>query len=157
MFEVNGTLFIFLVMYVLFIIALNEVMMKPIGKVMAERAKLIQDDVDASKKHHVEAQEVVAAYQRTVSEAKNEAQNVINEAMTQAQKKRDEAVEKLAEQNRVKLGEAKKQLQGEREAAMGGLVEQEISLVKQMVEKLLGESVALPLDANTVRRALEEA
>ena len=157
MFDVNATIIIFMVMYGLFIVTLNEVMLKPVGKVLAARAEGIRADIAAGKESQAKAQEVLVEYQNRVAQLKDEAQKLINDTVTKSQEKRNAEIRKVAEQSRVKLEEAKKQFHSERLMVMDELVEQEVALVKSMVDKLLGESILVSLDKGAVRRALEES
>ena len=158
MFEINGTVVIFLVMYGIFIFLLNEVMLKPVGKVLEERQKKIQSVVDATKQTQAEAQQVVSQYELEVAAKRAEGQKIFNDIVDEAQKKRQAALDAVAVEHLKKFNLAKDELLKEREALMAdALAEDEITLVKAMVDKLLGEQSLVSLSKSTVLQALKEA
>lgn len=157
MFELNGTYVLFILSFLAFIWALNEVMLKPVGKVIEERAALIKSDVEAGKQARADAEAVVSQYQKRIHDTRLEAQSVINDAAAEAQKKRDDEIKVVQDQGRHKLEEAKAALAVERRELIDGLVDQEVELVGMIVNKLTGEAAAAKPDREKVRRALEEA
>lgn len=157
MFELNGTYVIFIASFLVFIFLLNEIMLKPVGKVIAERRAQIEANVEESKKSRQEADVVLVQYQNRLSETRGEAQRIVNEALVKAQRVRDEKVKEVQEEGRKRLEKAKAELASERQTLIDGLVEQEIELVKLINHKLMGETSVVTLDKEKVRRALEEA
>lgn len=157
MFELNGTYVLFILSFLLFIWALNEIMLKPVGKVLEERTALIKGDVEAGKQARADAEAVVCQYQQRIHDTRLEAQRIINDATAEAQKKRDNELKVVQDQGRHKLDEAKAALAVERKQLIDGLVDQEVELVTMIVSKLTGEAAAAKPDREKVRRALEEA
>jgi F-type H+-transporting ATPase subunit b len=145
-------------MYGIFIFLLNEVMLKPVGKVIEERTKKIQAVVDATKQTQSEAQQVVSQYELEVAAKRAEGQKIFNGIVDEAQKKRQAALDAVAAEHLKKFNLAKDELLKEREALMAdALAEDEITLVKAMVDKLLGEPALVSLSKSTVLQALKEA
>src|SRR5260221_10696581 len=105
MFEVNGTLVIFIISFLLFILAFNEIFLKPVGKVIEKRAKHMQDNYDAAKGFKHEAEESVSQYEKHLHAIREQAQSVITNAVNGAQKIRDSEVAKVQEQGREKVAQ----------------------------------------------------
>lgn len=157
MFELNGTYVIFIASFLVFLVLLNEVMLKPVGKVLEMRKTRINEDLEAAKQSRAQAEQVLVQYENDIAKTRAEAQRLINEATSSAQKVRDEKLKEVQEQGRKKIDQAKAELQAERDRLLDGLVEQEIELVKDIATKVMGEPVTVSVDRQKVRKTLEEA
>jgi F-type H+-transporting ATPase subunit b len=157
MFDLNGTLVIFILSFLLFMMALNEVMLKPVGKVIEARKAKIKADIEAGKTAREDAQQLIAQYEKHVHEVRSNAQGVINEAIEKANYHRNLEMDRLRTEGRQKLDNAKTEIASERDSLIDGLVKQEMDLVQEIGRKLLGEDAVLALDSKKVRRAVEEA
>jgi F-type H+-transporting ATPase subunit b len=157
MFEINATLAIFVLLFLLFMLALRAVFLKPVGRTIELRAKRIADDYAASAEARHEAEQIVGGYQQHLQEIRAQARKIVSESVQSAQKKRDDRVHQVQEQGRTKLEEAKQILAQDRGRLLNDLIEQETELVRSILEKLVGSSSAAPSDPATIRRHLEEA
>jgi len=157
MFDINATYLIFIASFLVFIALLNEIMLKPVGRVLQQRATKIKNDIEDGKSARIQAEEVLDGYHQQLLKTKNEAQAVINEALEKSNYHRNTAVTRLKEEGRQRLDAAKAEIAVERNSLMEALVKQETELVAGIMTKLLGEPTAAHLEHDKVRRALEEA
>jgi len=157
MFEINATYLIFIASFLVFIMLLNEVMLKPVGRVLEKRAEKIRNDIAEGKSARLQAEEVLDGYHQQLQKTKSEAQAIINEALEKANYHRNVELTKIKDDGRKRLEAAKAEIAVERSALMDALAKQESDLVNTIIEKLLGEKVVVNLDNDKVRRALEEA
>lgn len=158
LFELNATFFIFVVSFLIFMWLLNEVMLKPVGQVLEQRAKYIEDEIASGKGAHREAEQLQTQYEQDLKKIREEAQAVISKAVDDSNKARAEQLAKVAAEGRGKLDKAKAEIDAEREKLIDALVAEERELVETITRKVLGdESVNVNIDASQVRRTLEEA
>jgi F-type H+-transporting ATPase subunit b len=158
LFELNATYVIFIISFFVFMWLLNEVMLKPVGHVLEERAKLIEDEIAAGKQAHREAEELQSKYEADLRKIREESQAVIAKAVEEANKVRNDQIGKVAAEGRAKLDKAKEEIAAEREKLIDALVAEERELVETITRKVLGdETVTVSIDASKVRRGLEEA
>ena len=136
---------------------LNEIMLKPVGRVLKERAAKIQADVNEGASARFQAEELLKHYEQHLQQIRAEAQKVINDAVDIAGKERNTKVADVRADGQKKILEAKSALTSERDLIMDALVREEMEIVQSVVEKLLGEKKLVTLNADHVRRALEEA
>ncbi|MBC7999154.1 MAG: hypothetical protein IAF58_14490, partial [Leptolyngbya sp.] len=85
MFELNGTYIVFIASFLVFMVLLNEIMLKPVGKAIAERRAQIAADIEAGKLSREKAEAEVSQYKDKLSATRSEAQRVIGETMLNAQ------------------------------------------------------------------------
>lgn len=157
MFEINATFLIFTASFLVFMVLLNAMVLAPVGRVMSERDAKIKNDIQDGKSARTQAEEVLDGYHQQLLKTKSEAQAIINEAIEKANYHRNAELTRLKEEGRKRLEAAKGEIAMERAGLMDALVKQEGELIQQIMDKLLGEPVALTLDRDSVRRALEEA
>jgi F-type H+-transporting ATPase subunit b len=157
MFDLNLTFFIFVGMFLVFMWALNQMVLKPVGKVLEERQAIIRGNTDAASSARTRANEVVTQYQARIHAANAEAQAVITETTTAAEKTRAAELKKVHDKGQAEIQAAREKLSSERGALIEQLVDQEKVLVESITKKLIGDSASVSLDSGTIKRALEEA
>lgn len=157
MFDINGTLVIFVASFLIFMVLLNEIMLKPVGRVIDERNARIQADLEAAKQARLEASGKVENYESHVKQIRSEAHSLITSTVATANKAKSEAISQVQKESSEKLESAKANIASERETLIDDLVAQERELVEAITQKILGEPVAVHLDASKVRQNLEEA
>lgn len=157
MFEINGTLIIFVVSFIIFMFLFDALFLKPVGEVIEKRANLVKGDIEASKKLRIESDEIVSNYENHLKKIRSEAQVIINDAVTEAQANRNTQVGAIQEKGRQKIEEARKSLEAEKATLLESMVDKEIELVGMITSKLIGSSESVSLDRQKVKKALEEA
>ena len=156
MFEINGTYIIFIASFLVFMFLLNEIMLKPVGKAIADRKALIQEFQENGKFSREKAEAELISYQERLNSTRHEAAGIRNEASVAAQKVRDLKLKEVQDEGRKRLDKAKTELAVEKKALVEGLVDQELEIVNTISKKLLGESASANVDRNKVRKVLEE-
>ncbi|RTL42473.1 MAG: hypothetical protein EKK48_10815 [Candidatus Melainabacteria bacterium] len=157
MFDLNLTCPIFVVMFLGFMVLLNEMVLKPVGKALADRQAIIRGNIDAAAAAREKANEVVAQYHARIQTANAEAQALITETTTAAEKTRAAELKKVYDKGQAEIQAAREKLASERGVLIDELVEQEKGLVESITKKLIGDSAHISLDSGTIKRALEEA
>jgi F-type H+-transporting ATPase subunit b len=155
-FNLNGTLVVFVISFLIFMWLLNELFLKPVGQTIEKRGKLIEGELDAGKGARAEAQQLLEKYEDDLKRIRSEAQSVITKATEDANKERIAQLERIAADGQKQLDKAKAEIATERERLIDALVAEEAALVETITRKVLGDdSVQLHLDAGQVRRTLE--
>jgi len=154
MFELNATCVLFVVSFLLFMLALNELFLKPVGDVIEKRQSRISNDLASARELRDEAGVELAKYEKQLSSVRDEARAVIADLVAKSQAERTDKMAKIEKEGRTKLDTAHKELAGERTKLMTDLVEEEKALVQDIVSKLLGKSTAVDLESEMVKRAL---
>jgi|AGTN01.2.fsa_nt_gi F0F1-type ATP synthase, subunit b len=156
MFDVNATLVIFILSFLVFVQLLNALFMKPVGEVIEKRKQLIADELEQAKRAQETAGSKLSTSEQHLQKKREEAQKYIAEASAEAEKKKSAQISKLQEEGRKKMEAASQVLQAEKPTLVSQLVEQEQQLVKDIVGKLLGDSASVNISSEQVKRALGE-
>jgi F-type H+-transporting ATPase subunit b len=157
MFECNGTLAIFLISFLVFMILLDAIMLKPVGRAIAKRQEKMQNDLDAAREARSKATALVESYESHLKQKRSEAHALITTAVASGNKEKSEKLADLHKDGLAKMEAAKTAIAAERESLIDELVAQERELVEAITQKVLGETVAVHLDASKVRQNLEGA
>jgi F-type H+-transporting ATPase subunit b len=157
MLEVNGTLIVLVLSFLIFVWALNLVYVKPVAKAIDARAAKIEQDLTASRNLREEAQGVLGEYELHLAEVRSNAQNIINDAVVEAQKQRSSELAKVQADGRARVDAVRITLAKEKTVLVSGLVDSEMQIVETMMQKLIGSGAVTTLDRDQVQKAIEGA
>ena len=139
--EMNFTLVLFAISFLIFIYLLNNALFKPVGKVIEERKNLIDGEYSKAKESTRKANEMLESYKREIKSARLNAQNIIQEAIFQAQKQKQEKVSVLLESLTKEKETMFKQLMEEKKETMKKLEEKLNILTELITSKIIGKGV----------------
>lgn len=138
LFDIDATLPLMAVQFLILVAVLNALFYKPLGKVLDDRDTLIRSGLTDAKERLSKAEALAQQYERELTEARRQSQQVLVAAQEDAKKI---AAEKIAEAQReaqVQREQAQQEIERQKQEAMQSLDEQVESLSNQILEKLLG-------------------
>lgn len=125
---------------ILFVV-IRAFLFKPINKIMDERTKSIQNDIDSAQKSREEAEELKTEYTQTLADAKAEAQQIIVKAREEASAAKQEMISSSEEEARQIIDTASKTIENERKRAMQEAQSYVADLAIAAASKIIGENV----------------
>lgn len=141
MVELNGTLLIQIINFVILCAILGHFAYKPILKVLDERKARIQNDLDSAATANADAQKLKESYEAQLRDAQVKAQDIVNkavkEAQVQAQAQIDAAREAIAKEKEA----ASKQIERERTEALEDLKAQVAVLSCDIASKIISTNM----------------
>lgn len=137
-----------LILYIL----LRIFLFKPINKIMDDRTRSVQDDLDSAKKSREEAEELKQQYADELSGAKEEAQRIIMKAHEDAENERSAIIRKSQEEADKLIADADKTIENERKTALRQAQTQIADLAIEAASRIIGEN----LDDEKNRRLVDE-
>lgn len=142
MFDFDATLPVMAVQFLLLAAVLNAVFYKPLSKAIDDRAEYIRTNEVEAKERLAKAEQLAKQYEEQLAVARREAQGVIAAAQEDAKKiaalKNAEALAEV----QARLEQTRKEIEEQKQAAMTVLEQQVDALSRQILEKLLGTSLA---------------
>lgn len=138
--------------FILLFILLKIFLFKPVGKIMDERTRTIQDDLDAAKKSKEEAEALKKEYEDSISEAKEKAQEIIMKAHEDAESEKTAILKKSQEEADQMISDANKTIENERKRVLAQAQTQIADLAIEAASKIIGEN----LDDEKNRRLVDE-
>ena len=142
LFDLDATLPLMAVQFVILAVILNALFYKPLGKAIDERDGYIRSNkVDAAERL-AKAEQIAKDYQQELAETRRKAQTIIAEAQEAAQKMAAKTIAEAQQEAQAQREQAQRELDDQKQAAMGSLQRQVDSLSQQILDKLLGSVAA---------------
>ncbi len=137
---------------IILFILLKIFLFKPINKIMNERTRSIQDDIDSAEKSRREAEELKKQYADDLSSAKEEAQKIIMKAHDDAEAEKAAILQKSQEEASQIISDAGRTIENERKRVLQQAQTQIADLAIEAASKIIGENV----DDEKNRRLVDE-
>ncbi len=137
---------------IILFILLKIFLFKPINKIMNERTRSIQDDIDSAEKSRREAEELKKQYADDLSGAKEEAQKIIMKAHDDAEAEKAAILKKSQEEASQIISDAGRTIENERRRVLQQAQSQIADLAIEAASKIIGENV----DDEKNRRLVDE-
>jgi F-type H+-transporting ATPase subunit b len=138
LFDLDATLPLMAVQFLILTVVLNAIFYKPLGKVIDDRDGYVRTNRAEAEERLAKADQLAQQYERDLADTRRQAQAVIAEAQAEAQKQAAETVAAAQAEAQAKREETQKALDQERQAAMSNLEQQVDSLSQQILDKVLG-------------------
>ena len=110
-------------------------------KMMDDREKKIQGDLDAAEQARTEAEEAKAAYATKIEEAERQAADIVAEAKHEAEVMRSEMLAKAQEDSQAIIAKAHDVIDAERAKAMAELSGSVVDLSVEIAGKIIGDAL----------------
>lgn len=136
----------------LLFIVLKIFLFKPVNKIMDERTRSIQNDIDSAKKSREEAEALKQKYADDLSNAKEEARRIIMKAQDDAAAEKAVLMERSKEDADKLVADANKAIENERRRVLQQAQSQIADLAIEAASKIIGENV----DDEKNRRIVDE-
>src|SRR5215213_8195841 len=141
--------------FVLLYVLMAKVGLPRVGEILQARRARIEGDLAAAQAARTQSEAAIAAYEKSLAEARNRAQGIANETRDRqaatAEKNRKELEAKL----NVQLADAERQIAGTKQAAMANVRSVAVDAAAAIVERLIGTSPPQPAVEQAVDRALK--
>jgi F-type H+-transporting ATPase subunit b len=152
---INGTLFAFqLLNFAIVLAILWFLILKPLGKKLAERQKMIDDSIENSKKIDEMLKQSELGFQEKIDTAKAEASMILERAKTDADGLSADLKDKARKEIDTLVDQAKKKISAEREQMIASLKTETAGIVVAALEKILGEKIDAAKDKKLISEAL---
>jgi F-type H+-transporting ATPase subunit b len=145
------------VLFALLVWLMAKVALPPITNILEEREVRIEDRLRRAEHLKREAESVAAAYERTIAEARAEAQAMVQRVRDQAQQQESERHAALTASLNQQIEAAERRIAAARNEALGKVADVASDLVGSITEKLIGEAFEKAAIKSTVENVMKEA
>ena len=132
------TIITFLVLF----FALAKFAWKPLLKMLKDREDMIRDSLDDAEKAKVELERLSEESEAVMAKARSEAQSILAEGKTAAEKVKDDIIAKSKEQANKIREDAENQIQVEKEKAIAEIKGEVVNLTLSVAEKLIQKNLS---------------
>jgi F-type H+-transporting ATPase subunit b len=138
--------------FVLLYVLMSKIALPRIGAIMAERSKLIGDDLAAAERLKEQSNAAHAAYEKSLADARSRAQSLASSTRDKQAAEAAAAQKRLEAQLHERLTAAEQSITTTRTAAMGNVRSIAAETASAIVERLIGKApadheIAAALDA----------
>jgi F-type H+-transporting ATPase subunit b len=144
----NQAFWLVITLVIMYLI-LSKIVLPRIASVLSERQGTIQNDIAAAEDLKLKAVEAEAAYQKALSDARTEAQNIVDAAKAEMQGQLDVAIAKADAEISAKAAESEKAIAAIRASAVDSVKDVAKDTAKEIVAAFGGKT-----DAKTVTAAV---
>jgi F-type H+-transporting ATPase subunit b len=155
--EFNGTFFVTIITFIVFVFLMNKILYAPILKIMEERRAFIDENFKAAQDNDIKTAELSAERDERLLVAKDEAREQYNDVLDAYKLKRTEIISSAQEASKNDLEQARIQLENVSHEVKNSLKGSMINLANDIVEKIIGyRSEVQRFDDEAVNRVLWE-
>ncbi|NJL48335.1 MAG: F0F1 ATP synthase subunit B' [Leptolyngbyaceae cyanobacterium SM2_5_2] len=140
LFDLDATLPLMAVQFVLLAVVLNALFYKPLGRAIDERDGYIRTNKVEAAERLAKAEQLAKTYQQELAETRRQAQAVIAAAQESAQKLAAESLSTAQQEAQAQREQAQRELDEQKRVAMASLEQQVEGLSRQILDKLLSSA-----------------
>jgi F-type H+-transporting ATPase subunit b len=141
LFDLDATLPIMAVQFLLLIALLNEIFFKPLTKVIDDRNDYVRGNLSEAKERLQKSEDMAKQYEQELVSTRRATQEAIATAQAEANRLRNEQITVAQAESQVLVSQAKTEIDQQKQAASESLDTQVDALSRQILNKLLGELV----------------
>lgn len=138
LFDINATLPLMGVQFLLLVIVLNAIFYKPLGQAIDERADFVRSRLLAAREQREKTQALARQYEQELVDVRREAQEIVATAQAEAQKTISEQTQQAQREVQAEREKAAQEIAAQKAEAFNNLEGQVDTLSRQILEKLLG-------------------
>ncbi len=156
MVDINWTMLAQIFNFLLLVGVLSFFAYKPIIKIMDERRKMINTDLENAEKVRLEAEKIKEDYEKQMGNARAEAQAIIDKANKAATEAYDQRLSQAREEQERVLKSAKEQIEREKINALLEVRAEVVSLSMQLASKVVDQKLDAEADQKLINDFLNE-
>ena len=141
MVELNGTLLIQILNFIILVAILGHFAYKPMLKVLDARKQRIQNDLDSAAASKADAAKLKDSYEEQLRNAQAKAQEIVTQAVKEAKVKAEEQIEAAHIAIEREKVQAAKQIERERKDALEDLKTQVAALSCDIASKIISKNM----------------
>ncbi len=156
MINIDYTLILVILNFVVLLLILNKVLYKPIQTFLEERQKKINDDIDAARTSRVEADKLVETRSEELKKSSAEIRKMKQAAKRDAEYRAAEILREAKENEKRIALETENQIALERKKVMAQLQGELGGMIADLSEKFLSKKLDASVDTEIIEQMLTE-
>jgi F-type H+-transporting ATPase subunit b len=137
----NVTLVVVLILFLIFVFVLNQILFKPIGKVLDERESLTEGAAAESRAAARQYQSRLNHYEDTIRRARAEIYHKLEQRRKVALEERGKVIEEARSQAEAEIAKARQEVAAQTAQARTALEQESRQIAEQISRTVLGRAV----------------
>ncbi len=138
LFDLDATLPLMGVQFLILVIVLNAIFYKPLGKAIDDRTEFVRSQLLSARERREKTEAVARQYEQELVDVRREAQDIVATAQAEAQKMISEQTQQAQQEVQAEREKAAQEIATQKAEAFSNLEGQVNTLSRQILEKLLG-------------------
>ena len=138
LFDINATLPLMALQFLILMAVLNSLLYKPLGKVIDQRSDYVRNSLKDARELKEKSEMLAAQYDNELKSVRRESQDIIAKAKAEAEKISASKIQEAQQEVAAQKQKAADEIEAQKAEAMQSLEQQVDSLSNQILEKLLG-------------------
>ena len=156
MINIDYTLIIVILNFVLLLLILNKILYKPIKRFLMERQKKISDDLDQAKDSREKAEQLVEEKGQELKTSAEEIRKMKYASKRDAESQATIIIKSANDQEKKILKDTEEQLKHEKEKVMEEIEDELTAMVSDLSSKFLSEKLDKKKDVNLIKKVISE-
>ena len=156
MVSINATLIAQILNFIVLLWVLAKFAYKPLIKAMDDRRNRIINDLDTAEQTRLDAEALKAQYVEQLSNARQEATDIVDKANKVAQNLHDEFMEQARAEKDAMMATAKERIEQDKQQALVDIRTQVIALSTQIASKVVNQKLNSAEDQKLVADATDQ-
>lgn len=128
-----------------------------VDKMLAKRAKVIQDDLSAAEQAKIESQRLLEEYRAQMEDSKKQAAEIISEAKKTGETVRAQLTEQAQEESEKMIRKAREAIEAEKKAAVSEIQSSVADISVAVAGKIIGSDLSGDEHRKIIERYVAEA
>ena len=137
LFDINATLPLMAVQFLVLAAVLNAIFYKPLGKAIDERDGYVRSNLTSAKEQLAQAEKLAKQYEQDLAASRKQAQQIIAEAQAEAEQVASQELATVQQEVQAQKEQIQSEIESQKESAFQTLEGQVEALTQQMLDKLL--------------------
>ncbi len=149
--EINATIFVSTISFLVFIFVMNAILYKPVIKIMEERQNYIDSNKNEAELHDKRSKELIADKDRQISDAHRKSRDIVAAKSEAIKEEKNKALSNTKSEMNAFIEQQKQDLTRQKDEVYFGLKGSVADLANNITTKLVGQGVTFePLSDNEV-------
>lgn len=138
LFDINATLPLMALQFLILMAVLNALFYKPLGKAIDQRSDYVRNNLKDARELKEKSELLATQYENELRDVRRQAQDIIAKAKAEAEKTSAEKIQQAQQEAAAQKQQAADEIEAQKAEAMQSLEQQVDALSNQILEKLLG-------------------
>ncbi len=138
LFDINATLPLMALQFLILMAVLNSLFYKPLGKAIDQRSDYVRNSLKDARELKEKSEMLAAQYEKELRDVRRQSQDIIAKAKAEAEKISATKIQAAQQEVAAQKQKAADEIEAQKAEAMKSLEQQVDSLSNQILEKLLG-------------------
>lgn len=151
-----GLLLWTIVTFIVLLLILWKAAWKPIVGALDSRAEKIRTDIENAEKSRQEAEKLLAQYKEMIANAKDESSKIISSSKAEAEKVKNEIIEKATIESKAIADRAKNEINLAKDNALADIKSEVVILSTEIASKILRKNINAEDQKAIVKETLDK-